>query len=132
MEVSSKVSAGLMFTLMACTGALAQFLVWQDTTHSSFHEAMDFYREEKVDVNDHIKDIAYPTIQAVNQRIALHEEFDPSTWAQAHDAQDGDITEALDVYGNVDNTQKGEYELRYVVRNSYGLKSTKHMKVIVD
>lgn len=132
MELSVKTSAGLMFALMACSSAAAQFFIWQETTNASLHEATDFYQEEKVDVNDCIKDIAYPTIQAVNQRIARNEDYDASAWAQASDARDGDITAALDVYGSVDNTQQGEYELRYVVRNSHGLKSTKRIKVIVD
>lgn len=132
MELSVKMSASLMLAVLAGSTAIAQFLIWQDTSDSALRKATDFYDEQKVDVNDAIQTIDYPRIDVEHQRIALHESYDPLSWATAHDSQDGDITHAISVYGSVDQDKQGEYELKYVVRNSYGLKNSKYVKVIVD
>ena len=132
MELSVKVSAGLLLALSAAMSASAQFVVWNDMTGDSLHDATDFYQEERIEVNPNLQEITFPQIAAENQRLALHEEYDALSWASAVDEQDGDISANISVYGYVNTAQKGTYDLRYVVRNSYGLKDSKQIRVIVD
>lgn len=132
MELSVKTSTVLMITLLAAGSAVGEFALWKKTSHTSMNQATAFYQEEKVDVNTYVHGKEFPNINVENQRVRLQESFDPRSWVKIQDAQDGDITSAVEIYGNVDTSTKGEYELRYVVRNSYGLKSSKRIKVIVD
>ncbi|MFR5080071.1 MAG: hypothetical protein ACLTDX_19515 [[Clostridium] innocuum] len=51
---------------------------------------------------------------------------------RAIDHMDGDISEKLEFYGQVNPMKKGVYTVRCVVRNSLGMKSVKHIQVLVD
>jgi len=132
MELSAKLVAGLVFALLACGGAVGQFFLWRENSCASMQDATQYYQDHKVDVNNYIHGIEFPKIYAENHRIALHEPVDLLAWAHAEDAQDGDISDRINVYGTVDNTTRGAYEVHYSVRNSYGLKATKKIKVVVD
>lgn len=132
MELSIKLSASMMIAMIAAGSAVGEFVLWREANQASMQNATAFYQDQKIDLNTYVHGYAFPEISVENQKVRLQEAFDPKSWVRVMDAQDGDITNAVAIYGNVDNTIKGEYELRYVVRNSLGLKSTKRIKVIVD
>ena len=75
---------------------------------------------------------SYPLIEAQNIRIHQGASFRIQDHVRAIDHQDGDISAALSFYGKVDTAHTGVYTIRCVVRNSYGLKSVKHIQVLVD
>ncbi|WP_343904028.1 DUF5011 domain-containing protein, partial [Oerskovia paurometabola] len=50
--------------------------------------------------------------------------FDPLEGVSATDAEDGDLTDQIEVTGTVDTTTPGEYELTYTVTDSDGATTT--------
>lgn len=132
MRLSVKEGVLMIIALISIGISIAGFFVWQTTATASITNATKPYAFNMVDVNSSILGKAYPVITAENQRIQLNAEYDPMTWVQANDAIDGNLTSQVAVYGEINNHIKGDYEIRYVVRNSYGLKTTKRIRVIVD
>lgn len=58
--------------------------------------------------------------------------FDPLQYVKAIDGVKTDITSIVQVYGIVDTTKKGTYDIRYTVRDTYGLFSDKKVTFVVD
>lgn len=132
MEISSRTAALLLLTLLTLSIGIISIPVFITQTGTNMEVASDFYADPSHDINTSIANKEFPVITAENQRIALNEEYDPMNWVSVLDAQDGDITSNVNVYGEVDNATKGDYEIRYSIRNSYGLRSTKKIRIIVD
>lgn len=132
METSVKLSSTLLFSLMAFISAVAGFQIWLTTTKASMHNATTFYESSKQDVNKSILGKQFPVLEVENQRILLGDSFSAMDIVTASDTLDGDLHSKIQVFGEVDTHTKGEYPLHYVVRNHYGLKSEKKIKVIVD
>ncbi|MFC7407031.1 immunoglobulin-like domain-containing protein [Georgenia alba] len=62
-----------------------------------------------------------PTLEGVDATtVAEGEDFDPMAGVTATDAEDGDVTDQVEVTGEVDTTTPGEYELTYTVTDSDG------------
>lgn len=132
MRMAVKESVIMIIAILSIGMSIASFMVWRSTANVVISGATSSYTNEMVEVNSSILGIDYPVITAENQRIQWKSDYDPMTWVQANDIRDGNLTSSVAVYGEINNQIKGDYEIRYVVRNSYGLKTTKRIRVIVD
>ena len=73
-----------------------------------------------------------PTIDAADKTITVGDTFDPKAGVTAKDAEDGDLTDKIEVVKNTVDTKKaGEYEVTYKVTDSDGATRTKTIKVTV-
>ena len=73
-----------------------------------------------------------PTIDAADKTITVGDTFDPKAGVTAKDAEDGDLTDKIEVVKNTVNTKKaGEYEVTYKVTDNDGATRTKTIKVTV-
>lgn len=75
---------------------------------------------------------AAPVITATDKIIEVGDTFDPKAGVTAKDAEDGDLTNKIEVVKNTVDTKKaGEYEVTYKVIDSDGATRTKTIKVTV-
>lgn len=73
-----------------------------------------------------------PVITAYDKTILVDSSFDPKKDVTAQDAEDGDITNKIEVTTNTVNNQvAGTYKVVYKVTDSKGKSTTKEIKVIV-
>ncbi|WP_233502483.1 immunoglobulin-like domain-containing protein [Catenibacterium sp. AM22-15] len=73
-----------------------------------------------------------PTIDAADKTITVGDTFDPKAGVTAKDAEDGDLTDKIEVVKNTVDTKKaGKYEVTYKVTDSDGATRTKTIKVTV-
>ena len=73
-----------------------------------------------------------PTIDAADKTITVGDTFDPKAGVTAKDAEDGDLTDKIEVVKNtVDIKKAGKYEVTYKVTDSDGATRTKTIKVTV-
>lgn len=87
----------------------------------------------KVTVNPKMKVLnEAPTIDAADKTITVGDTFDPKAGVTAKDAEDGDLTDKIEVVKNTVDTKKaGKYEVTYKVTDSDGATRTKTIKVTV-
>lgn len=75
---------------------------------------------------------AAPVITATDKTIEVGDTFDPKAGVTAKDAEDGDLTDKIEVVKNTVDTKKaGKYEVTYKVTDSDGATRTKTIKVTV-
>lgn len=132
MELTARASGLLVLTLLTFLIGASSIPLFINRTGSNMEKATSFYDQNIQDINATVRGKQFPVITAKNQRIKLNETFDPKTWVKVTDPQDGTITNRVEVFGTINNKKKGDYEIRYSVRNSYGLKTEKKIRVIVD
>ena len=73
-----------------------------------------------------------PAIDAADKTITVGDTFDPKAGVTAKDAEDGDLTDKIEVVKNTVDTKKaGKYEVTYKVTDSDGATRTKTIKVTV-
>ena len=73
-----------------------------------------------------------PTIDAADKTITVGDTFDPKAGVTAKDAEDGDLTDKIEIAKNTVDTKKaGKYEVTYKVTDSDGATRTKTIKVTV-
>lgn len=73
-----------------------------------------------------------PVIHATDKTITVGDTFDPKAGVTAKDAEDGDLTDKIEVVKNTVDTKKaGKYEVTYKVTDSDGATRTKTIKVTV-
>lgn len=82
--------------------------------------------------NTVLKQTEKPTIVCKISRIKKGEVFKPLSYVTAKDANGKDLTSTIEVFGNIDTTKKGSYDLRYTVRDQYGIFNAKTFTFIVD
>lgn len=131
MELSVKLSAILVISLIAAGSAVNEYFIWRKSSQEQMTQATQ-KQTEAMDVNSYVHNLRFPEIIVEDQQLAQADSYDPYQWVKVHDEIDGDITSQVEVYGEIDTDRQGEYELRYVVKNSIGLKSTKKIKVYVS
>ena len=79
-----------------------------------------------------VKENTAPVITgADNIEINLGQDFDVMAGVSAHDEEDGDLTTAIQVAGNVDTNKEGTYVLTYKVVDSKGLVTEVERQVVV-
>lgn len=75
---------------------------------------------------------AAPVIEATDKIIEVGDTFDPKVGVTAKDAEDGDLTDKIEVVKNTVDTKKAsKYEVTYKVTDSDGATRTKTIKVTV-
>lgn len=73
-----------------------------------------------------------PVIKATDKTITVGDTFDPMADVTAEDAEDGDLTDKIEVVKNTVDTKKAsKYEVTYKVTDSDGATRTKTIKVTV-
>ena len=132
MELHVKMASSMMLALIGLAGSMKGYQVWQENTSIQANEKLAFYETSVVNVNEHLQTIRPPHLEVEHQRIALHASFSPLSIVTAYDDIDGDLQDEIRVYGEVNTQEGGDYILRYVVENSYGLKTQKSIHVLVD
>lgn len=87
----------------------------------------------KVTVNPKMEPLnAAPIIKAEDKTLTVGDTFDPKAGVTAKDAEDGDLTDKIEIVKNTVDTKKaGEYEVTYKVTDSDGATRTKTIKVTV-
>ena len=87
----------------------------------------------KVTVNPKMEPLnAAPIITAEDKTLTVGDAFDPMADVTATDAEDGNLTDKIEILNNeVDTTKPGKYEVTYKVTDSKGASCTKTIKVTV-
>ena len=76
---------------------------------------------------------AAPVINATDKTIEVGDEFDPLADVTATDAEDGNLTDKIEILNNeVDTTKPGKYEVTYKVTDRKGASYTKTITVTVN
>ena len=88
----------------------------------------------KVTVNPKMEPInAAPIIKAEDKTLTVGDTFDPMADVTATDAEDGNLTDKIEVLKNeVDTTKAGKYEVTYKVTDRKGASRTKTITVTVN
>ncbi|WP_295090775.1 immunoglobulin-like domain-containing protein [uncultured Catenibacterium sp.] len=88
----------------------------------------------KVTVNPKMEPLnAAPIIKAEDKTLTVGDTFDERADVTATDAEDGDLTDKIEVLKNeVDTTKAGKYEVTYKVTDSKGASRTKTITVTVN
>ena len=88
----------------------------------------------KVTVNPKMEPLnAAPIIKAVDKNLTVGDAFDPMADVTATDAEDGNLTDKIEIKKNdVDTTKPGKYEVTYKVTDSKGASYTKSITVTVN
>ena len=88
----------------------------------------------KVTVNPKMEPInAAPIIEAEDKTLTVGDAFDPMADVTATDAEDGNLTDKIEILNNeVDTTKAGKYEVTYKVTDSKGASRTKTITVTVN
>ena len=80
-----------------------------------------------------------PTIDAKDQVLTVNDSFDPMQGVSAHDEEEGDLTEKMEVIENnvptdenKKTTKEGSYTVTYKVSDSQGASSIKTITVVVN
>ena len=76
---------------------------------------------------------AAPIIEAEDKTLTVGDAFDPMADVTATDAEDGNLTDKIEILNNeVDTTKPGKYEVTYKVTDSKGASYTKIITVTVN
>ena len=88
----------------------------------------------KVTVNPKMEPLnAAPIIKAEDKNLTVGDAFDPMADVTATDAEDGNLTDKIEIKKNdVDTTKPGKYEVTYKVTDSKGASYTKTITVTVN
>ena len=88
----------------------------------------------KVTVNPKMEPLnAAPIIKAEDKTLTVGDAFDPMADVTATDAEDGNLTDKIEILNNeVDTTKPGKYEVIYKVTDSKGASYTKTITVTVN
>ncbi|PFN26021.1 immunoglobulin-like domain-containing protein [Bacillus cereus] len=84
-------------------------------------------KEKEKPVEDQEPELTVPA--EVNMNVG--DKFDPMTGVKAIDKEDGDVTDKVIHFGEVDTSKTGTYEVKFLVRDSGGNEVTTKQKVVV-
>lgn len=132
MENAVRISTPVWITLLIVAVVFSVFSGWQFCAKAYMEKESGQMEITQLHINQNLLEHSFPQIIAQNQRIQQGMSFDIKTHVRAIDHQDGDISEKLEFYGSVNTQEKGVYTIRCVVRNSLGMKSMKHIQILVD
>ncbi len=132
MENAVRISVPVWITLLIVAVVFSVFGGWQFSAKAYMEKESGQMEITQLHINQNLLEHSFPQIIAQNQRIQQGMSFDIRTQVRAIDHQDGDISEKLEFYGSVNTQEKGVYTIRCVVRNSLGMKSVKHIQILVD
>lgn len=132
MDILYKVIIPYSLSIMMVMVGFSLFSSWMLANRTYMDSSLTIMEVAQLRINGGLIEQAYPSIHAKNMRIRQGTHFDIRSHIRANDVVDGDITQDIEVFGNVDTNKKGIYELRLVVVNSFGLKSVKRIQILVD
>lgn len=92
-------------------------------------------KEDKKSVlgtNEFLTQIEKPRLICDSKTILKDVPFNPLEHVRAIDAKGKDISQNIEVYGSVDTSCKGSYDIRYTVRDQYGIFNDKTVTFVVD
>lgn len=84
-------------------------------------------KEKEKPVEDQEPELTVPA--EVNMNVG--DKFDPMSGVKAIDKEDGDVTDKVIHFGEVDTSKTGTYEMKFLVRDSGGNEVTTIQKVVV-
>lgn len=73
-----------------------------------------------------------PSLTILNTWIQKGTQFNPLQYVKALDSQGMTITDQVQCFGDVDTSKKGKYDVKYIVRDKYGLLTKKIVTFVVD
>ena len=123
MENAVRISVPVWVTILIITVVFSAFGGWSLSAKTYMEQESKQMENTQLHINQ---------ILAQNQRIPQGSSYQIREHVRAIDHMDGDISEKLEFYGQVNPMKKGVYTVRCVVRNSLGMKSVKHIQVLVD
>ena len=85
-----------------------------------------------LNTNEKLKQIDKPSLFCSSTNISKDTYFNPLDYVSAKDGAGNDISHNIEVYGKVDTSIKGGYDIRYAVRDQYGIFNDKTVTFIVD
>ena len=123
MENAVRISVPVWVTILIITVVFSAFGGWSLSAKTYMEQESKQMENTQLHINQMLLEHSFPQILAQNQRIPQ---------GSSYQIRDGDISEKLEFYGQVNPMKKGVYTVRCVVRNSLGMKSVKHIQVLVD
>ena len=132
MENAVRISVPVWVTILIITVVFSAFGGWSLSAKTYMAQESKQMENTQLHINQMLLEHSFPQILAQNQRIPQGSSYQIREHVRAIDHMDGDISEKLEFYGQVNPMKKGVYTVRCVVRNSLGMKSVKHIQVLVD
>ncbi len=132
MENAIRISVPVWITILIMTVILSVFGGWGLSASTYMEQESEQMGNTQMHINQNLLEHSFPQIIAQNQRIQQGSSYQIKEHVRAIDHLDGDISGKLEFYGQVNPMKKGVYTVRCVVRNSLGMKSVKHIQVLVD
>lgn len=132
MENAIRISVPVWITMLILTVILSVFGGWSLSARTYMEQESEQMENTQLHINQNLLEHSFPQIIAQNQRIQQGSSYQIKEHVRAINHLDGDISDKLEFYGQVNPTKKGVYTVRCVVRNSFGMKSVKHIQVLVD
>lgn len=132
MELTLRQVLQMLPIFLSLSIMMGTFTTWIHTNRKVMNTATENMKVQNIEIHKELANKSFPVIKGNNIRIKKGASFTPSTYISALDIQDGDISNRINIYGEVDTSKKGVYKIKCVVKNSYGLKTTKYIQVLVD
>lgn len=132
MENALHISMPVWIMLSVLSVTIAVFQGWNTALDKCLKENTKQMETSQLHINQPLLNHSFPQIIAENQRVRVGSKLDLSKVVKAIDHIDGDISNQLEFYGTVNTSKKGLYTVRCVVCNSLGMKSVKHIQILVD
>ena len=98
---------------------------YDNNTYYTFKNSYGYIKKEDLYVSNH-----QPVINAENIHIRQFEEFKSN--ATADDYENGDLTNRIEISGEINNEIPGDYKITYTVYDNENFKATKDIIVTVD
>lgn len=136
MDFSLKQALGLIVAIVVCGLILFSFGNFLSASgNSMFAQTIQDESFFKSEINEEIKNKNGPKLLVDDIHLDVNSDFsinDLIRFAHATDDIDGDISSSIKVFGNVDITIPGTYQVKFTVTNSLGLKTSYIKNVLVD
>lgn len=132
MENAIRISVPVWIILLTMAVVISVFEGWKLSAKAYMEQESEQMGAAQLHINQNLLEHSFPQILAQNQRIKQGSVYHIKDHVRAIDHQDGDISSRLEFYGQVNADKKGLYTIRCVVRNSLGMKSVKHIQILVD
>lgn len=101
----------------------------------ALHKNKEVIKDEEIKEvgnNEVLKQTKKPVLSCKTNKVAKGATFHPLSYVSAKDASGKDITKEIEFFGNVNTMKKGSYDIRYTVRDQYGVFSAATFTFIVD
>ena len=115
MENAVRISVPVWVTILIITVVFSAFGGWSLSAKTYMEQESKQMENTQLHINQMLLEHSFPQILAQNQRIPQ-----------------GSSYQIREFYGQVNPMKKGVYTVRCVARNSLGMKSVKHIQVLVD